>query len=120
MKQIFGGLSHSGWLYGVLMRGRPHGFGNLTAAGGKPKSFSEAWDWILANFDVSVTWADLEFIRSNWSGPIVVKGIHDTEDAREAARAGAAGIAVSKHVGRPLDEVEPSISQLTLIVHAAG
>ena len=120
MKQVVDGLSHSGWLYDVFMRGRPHGFGNLTAAGGKPKSFSEAWDWIRANFDVSVTWADFEFIRSNWSGPIVVKGVHDPEDAREAARAGAAGIVVSNHGGRQLDGVESSIRALPRIVDAVG
>jgi L-lactate dehydrogenase (cytochrome) len=120
MQQAVDGLSHSGWLYDVFMRGRPHGFGNLTAAGGKPKSFSEAWDWIRANFDVSVTWADLEFIRSNWSGPIVVKGVHDPEDAREAARAGAAGIVVSNHGGRQLDGVESSIRALPRIVDAVG
>jgi len=120
MQQVIDGLSHSGWLYDVFMRGRPHGFGNLPAAGGKPKSFSEAWEWIRANFDVSVTWADLEFIRSNWSGPIVVKGILDPGDAREAARAGAAGIVVSNHGGRQLDGVESSIRALPRIVDAAG
>jgi L-lactate dehydrogenase (cytochrome) len=120
MKQVFDGLSHSGWLYDVFMRGRPHVFGNLAAAGGKGKSFSEAWEWIRANFDVSVTWADLEFIRSNWSGPIVVKGIHDPDDAREAARAGASGIVVSNHGGRQLDGVESSIRALPRIVDAVG
>jgi L-lactate dehydrogenase (cytochrome) len=120
MKQIFDGLAHSGWLYDVFMRGRPHGFGNLTAAGGKGKSFSEAWEWIRVNFDVSVTWADLEFIRSNWSGPIVVKGILDPDDAREAARVGAAGIVVSNHGGRQLDGVKSSICALPRIVDAVG
>src|SRR5260370_5958207 len=120
LKQIFDGLSHSGWLYDVFMRGGPHGFGNLTAAGGKGKSFSEAWEWIRANFDVSVTWEDLEFIRSNWSGPIVVKGIHDPDDAREAARAGDSGIVASNHGGRQLDGVESSIRALPRIVDAVG
>jgi L-lactate dehydrogenase (cytochrome) len=120
MQQIFDGLSHSRWLYDVFMRGRPHGFGNLTAAGGKAKSFSEAWEWIRVNFDVSVTWADLEFIRSNWSGPIVVKGIHDPDDAREAARIGASGIVVSNHGGRQLDGVESTIRALPRIVDAVG
>jgi L-lactate dehydrogenase (cytochrome) len=120
LHEALDGLAHTGWLYDVFARGRPHGFGNLTAVGGKAKSFSEAWDWIRANFDLSVTWADLELIRSNWPGPILVKGILDPEDAREAARAGADGIVVSNHGGRQLDSVESSIRALPRIVQAVG
>lgn len=120
IQQIFDGLSHTAWLHDVFMWGRPHAFGNLTAVSGKGKSFSDAWEWIRANFDVSVTWADLEFIRSNWSGPIVVKGILDSDDAREAVRVGADGIIVSNHGGRQLDGVESSIRALPRIVEAVG
>jgi L-lactate dehydrogenase (cytochrome) len=120
IRQIFDGLSHPAWLHDVFMQGRPHAFGNLTAVSGKGKSFSGAWEWIRANFDVSVTWADLEFIRSNWSGPIVVKGILDSDDASEAVRAGADGIIVSNHGGRQLDGVESSIRAMPRIVEAVG
>jgi L-lactate dehydrogenase (cytochrome) len=120
MRQLVDGLSHPRWLYDVFVQGQPHTFGNLTAVTGKTKTFSEAWDWIRNNFDVSVTWADLEYIRSNWSGPIVVKGILDPEDAKEAARAGADGIIVSNHGGRQLDGVESSVRVLPRVAEAVG
>jgi L-lactate dehydrogenase (cytochrome) len=120
MRQFVDGLSHPRWLYDVFVQGRPHTFGNLTAVSGTGKSFSDAWEWIRTNFDVSVTWADLEYIRSNWSGPIVVKGILDPEDAKEAVRAGADGIIVSNHGGRQLDGVGSSIRVLPRVAEAVG
>jgi len=120
IRQLVNGLSHPRWLYDVFAQGRPHTFGNLTAVSGTGKSFSDAWEWIRTNFDVSVTWADLEYIRSNWSGPIVVKGILDPEDAKEAVRAGADGIIVSNHGGRQLDGVESSLRVLPRVAEAVG
>ncbi|WP_204306527.1 alpha-hydroxy-acid oxidizing protein, partial [Escherichia coli] len=58
--------------------------------------------WLAANFDPAVQWRDLEWIRETWDGPLIVKGILDPEDARDAARFGADGIVVSNHGGRQL------------------
>lgn len=111
---------HPAWLYDVWLRGRPHNFGNLTAAGTKAMSFGAAWDWIGDNFDRSVTWADLDFIRQHWDDPIVIKGIMDAEDARDAASAGVQGIVVSNHGGRQLDGTPASLHALPAIAEAVG
>ncbi|RYG04797.1 MAG: L-lactate dehydrogenase, partial [Caulobacteraceae bacterium] len=76
--------------------------------------------WIAKNFDRSVTWADLDFVREVWDGPIVVKGVLDPDDARDAVRAGAQGIVVSNHGGRQLDGVRSSISAMPRVVDAVG
>jgi L-lactate dehydrogenase (cytochrome) len=76
--------------------------------------------WIARNFDRSVTWADLDWVRETWDGPIVVKGVLDPQDARDAVKAGAQGLVVSNHGGRQLDGVRSSISALPAIADAVG
>ncbi|MGH6986496.1 MAG: L-lactate dehydrogenase [Caulobacteraceae bacterium] len=114
------GLAHPGWVLDLYLRGRPHSLGNVAAAGGHLKSLSNFWAWTGRNFDASVTWKDIEWVRENWPGPLVLKGILDPEDAREAARAGADGIVVSNHGGRQLDGAPSSIAALPAIVEAVG
>ena len=76
--------------------------------------------WLRTNFDPSVTWRDLDFIRDRWTGPLLLKGILDVEDARRAASLGANGIVVSNHGGRQLDGV-PSVARvLPRIADAVG
>ena len=73
------------------------------------------------NFDPSLTWRDLDWIRAHWHGPLVIKGILDPDDAREAARAaGADGIVVSNHGGRQLDGVLSTARALPAIAEAVG
>lgn len=72
------------------------------------------------NFDPSVTWADLDFVRAHWKGPIVIKGILDAEDARRAAEVGVDGIIVSNHGGRQLDGVPSVARALPRIADAVG
>ncbi len=120
VRQALDGLSHPQWLWQVYWRGRPHSFGSLAGAAPDFDSFAQAWAWIGENFDRSVTWADLDFIREHWSGPICVKGILHPEDARAAADCGVDGIVVSNHGGRQLDGARSSISQLPRIVEAVG
>ena len=72
------------------------------------------------NFDPSITWRDLDFIRSVWKGPLIIKGILDTEDARAVAELGADGIVVSNHGGRQLDGVLSSARALPPIADAVG
>jgi len=119
LNQARDGLAHPRWLWDVWVNGRPHSLGSVTGAvqsGGA----ADFLTWIANNFDRSITWADLDWIRAAWDGPLVVKGVLDREDARDALRAGAQGLVVSNHGGRQLDGVRSSISALPLIADAVG
>lgn len=89
------------------------------AAAGIP-FFSQAWEWINANFDPSVTWEDLKFIRANWSGRIILKGLMSEADARLAVDHGLDGIVVSNHGDRQLDGSPSSISVLPEIARCVN
>lgn len=106
------------WAYDVALRGRPLTFGSIAPALPMADSLRDFWGWLADNFDPSVTWDDLAFVRSRWRGTIIVKGIMTVEDARAAAAAGADGIIVSNHGGRQLDGVRSTISVLPAIVEA--
>lgn len=114
------GATHPGWLWDVWLHGRPHTLGSVVGAIPQGRSVTDFMSWIAKNFDRSVTWADLDFVREVWDGPIVVKGVLDPDDARDAVRAGAQGIIVSNHGGRQLDGVRSSISALPRVVDAVG
>jgi L-lactate dehydrogenase (cytochrome) len=72
------------------------------------------------NFDPTVTWRDLELVRSEWRGPLIIKGILDADDAAKAANLGADGIVVSNHGGRQLDGVPSTARALPLIAEKVG
>jgi L-lactate dehydrogenase (cytochrome) len=113
------GLTHPRWLWDVWVNGRPHSLGSVTGAlqsGGA----ADFLTWIANNFDRSISWADLDWIRAAWDGPLVIKGVLDREDARAAVKAGAQGLVVSNHGGRQLDGVRSSISALPPIADAVG
>ncbi|HEV2269760.1 MAG TPA: L-lactate dehydrogenase [Steroidobacteraceae bacterium] len=114
------GLTHPRWLWDVWLRGRPHTLGSVAGAVRSDDSPADFLNWIAGNFDRSVTWRDLEWIRQEWDGPIVIKGVLDTQDAREAVQCGAQGIVVSNHGGRQLDGVRSSVAVLPTIVDAVG
>jgi L-lactate dehydrogenase (cytochrome) len=76
--------------------------------------------WLGGQFDASVTWKDIEWLRTIWSGNLVLKGILDAEDARETVRVGADGMIVSNHGGRQLDGVSSGIAMLPRIADAVG
>lgn len=114
------GVTHPEWLWDVWLNGRPHSLGSVAGAIPQGRSVTDFLSWIAKNFDRSVTWADLDFVRQVWDGPIVIKGVLDPEDARDAVRAGAQGLVVSNHGGRQLDGVRSSISALPAIVEAVG
>ncbi len=76
--------------------------------------------WIAEQFDATLNWKDVEWIRSIWPGKLVLKGILDVEDARIAAKSGASAIVVSNHGGRQLDGASSSISVLPPIAEAVG
>ncbi|HUG45995.1 MAG TPA: alpha-hydroxy-acid oxidizing protein, partial [Sphingomicrobium sp.] len=76
--------------------------------------------WVSANFDASVGWKDVEWVREQWDGPLIIKGILDPEDARAAAGSGADGIVVSNHGGRQLDGVVSTATALPRVAQAVG
>ena len=109
-----------GWVWDVYLKGRPHAFGNLHSVIPGAASYTDAWDWISRNFDRSVTWDDIDFVKRHWSGPVVVKGVMHPDDALSARNAGADGVIVSNHGGRQLDGVEATIEALPRVVDALG
>jgi len=114
------GLAHPSWLFDVGLLGRPHMFGNLAPAMPDAKGLMEFWPWVGRNFDPGINWSDVDWIRQQWDGPIVIKGILDVEDAREAARIGVDGLIVSNHGGRQLDGAPSAIAALPPIADAVG
>lgn len=109
-------LMHEAWLWDVAIRGRPLSFGNLAGAVKGARSLSDFQGWVNEQFDPSVTWSDLEWLRQVWQGPLIIKGILDPEDARSAmAAVSPEGIVVSNHGGRQLDGVLPTFQALPAI-----
>ena len=114
------GITHPAWTWDLFVHGRPHTLGSVAGAVTESRRVTDFLAWIARNFDRSVTWADLDWVRETWDGPIVVKGVLDPQDARDAVKAGAQGLVVSNHGGRQLDGVRSSISALPKIAQAVG
>ncbi|MEO6248486.1 MAG: FMN-dependent L-lactate dehydrogenase LldD [Sphingomicrobium sp.] len=119
-RRFIQGAMHPRWAWDVGINGRPHQLGNVAPVLGKDSGLEDFFAWMGANFDPSTSWADLDFIRAEWTGPLIIKGILDPDDAREAAKLGADGIIVSNHGGRQLDGVLSSARALPPIVGAVG
>jgi L-lactate dehydrogenase (cytochrome) len=113
-------LSRPEWLWDVGIRGRPISLGNLEPIVGRKAPLSDFQAWISANFDPSVSWKDVEWLRQRWEGRLIIKGILDPDDARQAAKAGADAIVVSNHGGRQLDGVISTARALPRIAEAIG
>jgi L-lactate dehydrogenase (cytochrome) len=118
LRRMWQAATHPAWAYDVGLRGRPHDLGNVSHYLGKPTGLADYIGWLGANFDPSIGWKDLEWIREFWKGPMIIKGILDPDDARDAVRFGADGIVVSNHGGRQLDGVLSSASALPAIADA--
>ena len=113
-------LSHPRWLFDVALRGKPLTFGNLEAAVPGARNPAQFKEWVDSQFDPSVTWDDLAWVRKHWPGKLVLKGILDPEDAKQAIAVGADAIVVSNHGGRQLDDVRSTVSALPRIRDAVG
>jgi L-lactate dehydrogenase (cytochrome) len=111
---------HPGWIRSTALGGRPLTFGNLEKAVPGARSPDAFKDWVDAQFDPSVTWDDVAWVREHWNGRLVVKGVLDAEDARRAADAGVDGIVVSNHGGRQLDSVPSTARALPNVAEAVG
>lgn len=118
--QLKDGVTHPAWTWDLFVHGRPHTLGSVAGAVTDSRRVTDFLSWIGRNFDRSVTWKDVDWVREIWDGPIVVKGILDPEDAKDAVKAGAQGLIVSNHGGRQLDGVVSSVSALPRIADAVG
>lgn len=113
-------VSHPRWVRDVALQGRPLTFGNLEQAvpgAHTPDAFRE---WVDAQFDPSVTWKDIAWVREHWPGRLVVKGVLDPQDARRAVEVGVDAVLVSNHGGRQLDSVPSTARALPDVVDAVG
>ena len=108
------------WAWDVGICGRPHQLGNVAPVLKGKTGLSDFFAWMRDNFNSSVTWRDLDFIRAEWKGPLLIKGVLDPEDARQARSLGADGIVVSNHGGRQLDGVWSTARALPAIADAVG
>ncbi|BEU95064.1 FMN-dependent L-lactate dehydrogenase LldD [Acidovorax sp. DW039] len=118
LRRYWQAITHPFWAVDVGLLGRPHDLGNISAYRGSPTGLQDYMGYLSANFDPSISWKDLEWIRAFWKGPMVIKGILDPEDAKDAVRFGADGIIVSNHGGRQLDGVLSSARALPAIADA--
>lgn len=120
IRRAWQGALHPRWAFDVGIMGRPHALGNVAPVLKGRTGIEDFFAWMRNNFDPSINWKDLDFIRSEWKGPLIIKGLLDPEDAREAAKMGADGIVVSNHGGRQLDGVLSSARALPPIADAVG
>jgi L-lactate dehydrogenase (cytochrome) len=116
LRRVLQSMLHPKWALDVGVFGRPHDLGNISAYRGHATGLADYIGWLGANFDPEIAWKDLQWIRDEWKGKMIIKGILDPDDARDALAFGADGIVVSNHGGRQLDgamstaEVLPSIA----------
>jgi L-lactate dehydrogenase (cytochrome) len=112
--------AHPHWIRDVALGGKPLTFGNLERALPDAKSPAQFREFVDSQFDPSVTWEDIAWVREHWGGRLVVKGVLDPEDARRAVAAGVDGIVVSNHGGRQLDAVPSTARALPRVVEAVA
>ena len=117
-RRMLQAVTHPSWAWDVGLHGRPHDLGNISTYRGSPTGLADYIGWLGNNFDPSISWKDLEWIREFWQGPMIIKGILDPDDARDAVSFGADGIVVSNHGGRQLDGVLSSARALPAIADA--
>ncbi|HKX88630.1 MAG TPA: L-lactate dehydrogenase, partial [Sphingopyxis sp.] len=120
LRRVGQAMRRPGWAWDVGIHGRPHQLGNVAPLLGPRSGLEDFLGWMRDNFDPSVSWTDLDFVRAHWNGPIVIKGILDADDARRAAAAGVDGIIVSNHGGRQLDGVPSVARALPAIADVVG
>jgi L-lactate dehydrogenase (cytochrome) len=117
-RRMLQALTHPRWAWDVGLFGRPHDLGNISAYRGSPTELEDYIGWLGANFDPAISWKDLQWIRDEWQGPMVIKGILEADDARDALAFGADGIVVSNHGGRQLDGALSTARALPAIAEA--
>ena len=119
LKNMIDFASKPSWVMRTL-RAKRRNFGNIAGFVKDANDLESVSEWTATQFDTSLNWKDIEWIRSIWPGKLIVKGIHDVEDAREVLKTGAQALVVSNHGGRQLDGAPSSISVLPQVVQAVG
>ncbi|WP_022721929.1 alpha-hydroxy acid oxidase, partial [Rhodopseudomonas sp. B29] len=119
LKNVLDIATKPGWVKGILGTQRRN-FGNIAGHLAGSKDLHSVSAWTASQFDASLNWKDIDWIRSIWPGKLIIKGILDVEDAREAVKVGAEALVVSNHGGRQLDGAPSSIEVLPDIVHTVG
>jgi L-lactate dehydrogenase (cytochrome) len=119
-RRMLQAMTKPDWAFNVGLMGRPHDLGNISKYLGKAVTLEDYMGWLANNFDPSISWSDLEWIRDFWQGPMIIKGILDPQDAKDAVTFGADGIVVSNHGGRQLDGVLSTTKALPPIKQAIG
>jgi L-lactate dehydrogenase (cytochrome) len=112
-------MTKPAWALSIL-KGKRKTFGNLAGHVKGMENVTSLAQWTASQFDPTLSWKDVEWVRSIWLGKLILKGILDVEDARTAAKTGAAALIVSNHGGRQLDGAPSSISALPKIAEAVG
>lgn len=120
MRRVAQALARPRWAWDVGICGGPHSLGNVAPVLNGKSGIEDFFAWMRDNFDPSVTWRDLDWVRARWSGPLIIKGVLDADDAEAAAQIGADGIVVSNHGGRQLDGVASSARVLPRIAERVG
>ena len=108
------------WAVDVGLKGKPHNFGNLSDLVPDPNDLNAYKAFVDSQFDPTVTWEDIAWLRGVWQGKLLIKGVLEADDAGAAADVGADGVIVSNHGGRQLDGVASSISKLPAVAEAVG
>jgi L-lactate dehydrogenase (cytochrome) len=112
-------LGKPAWVFSVLAAKR-WSFGNLDGHVKDIGGVKSLAAWVASQFDQTLSWKDIEWIRSIWPGKLIIKGILDVDDAKMAAKSGASALVVSNHGGRQLDGAPSSISMLPRVAEAVG
>jgi L-lactate dehydrogenase (cytochrome) len=120
VRRMLQAVTRPQWAWDVGLLGRPHNLGNIAPVLGENSGLEDFIGWMARNFDPRVTWADLGWIRDHWDGPLIIKGLLDVADAREAKALEADGVVVSNHGGRQLDGVLSTACALPPIREAVG
>ncbi|WP_412063842.1 L-lactate dehydrogenase [Rhizobium sp. SYY.PMSO] len=119
VKNLWQMATRPGWCMGML-KTRRHSFGNIVGHAKDISDMTTLSHWTHSQFDTKLSWNDVSWIKEQWGGPLIIKGILDVEDAKAAVDTGADAIIVSNHGGRQLDGAHSSISMLLRIVDAVG
>lgn len=118
MRRAMQAVGRPAWAWDVGVRGGPHSLGNVAPVLKGKTGIDDFFAWMRDNFDPTVTWDDLAWVRERWKGPLIIKGVLDADDARRVADLGADGLVVSNHGGRQLDGVLSSTRALPPIAEA--
>ena len=119
LRNLINLIQKPAWCLGMMGTKRRQ-FGNIVGHVKGVKDVSSLADWTVSQFDASLSWEDVKAIRKQWDGKVIIKGILDAEDARNAVNVGADAIVVSNHGGRQLDGALSAIKALPAIVDAVG